>query len=281
MKSQLKQLLKRTLKALMQGRWGGRLFAFICAARRSLLYGRVHQRLKQLVFSEGVVLNGPFQGLRLAYTDWPKLLGSYEDELHGILGTILQSGYDQIINVGCAEGYYAVGFAAKLTQARVHCFEINPQGIESCRANARSNNVLDRLSFSGFCDTTELARLDYKHKTLIFCDCEGYEKELLRPEAVPALKRCDILVEVHHSRDPDIAATLTARFRDTHQITRVREQYKDPRKYPQLGSLTVFEQRVALSEDRISEEAPFDMEWLFLQEKSPLPTAAATGVAGS
>jgi hypothetical protein len=41
----------------------------------------------------------------------PKLLGCYEAELHGVIACALNTTYDTIIDIGCAEGYYAVGLA--------------------------------------------------------------------------------------------------------------------------------------------------------------------------
>src|ERR1700749_2885028 len=39
----------------------------------------------------------------------PKLLGTYEQELHGTIETIKGRKYDVVIDIGGAEGYYAVG----------------------------------------------------------------------------------------------------------------------------------------------------------------------------
>src|SRR4051812_14244715 len=66
-----------------------------------------------------VVLSGPFAGM--AYVRQaagsclaPKLIGCYEAELHGVVARILRTGYTQIVDIGCAEGYYAVGLARSI-----------------------------------------------------------------------------------------------------------------------------------------------------------------------
>jgi hypothetical protein len=38
----------------------------------------------------------------------PKLIGSYEAELHPIFDRIFRKPYKRVIDIGCAEGYYAV-----------------------------------------------------------------------------------------------------------------------------------------------------------------------------
>src|SRR3982751_3241860 len=65
------------------------------------------------------VLHGPFAGLRYpadavqSRHSVPMLLGSYERELHAIVDSVLLDSYNRVVDVGCAEGYYAVGLALK------------------------------------------------------------------------------------------------------------------------------------------------------------------------
>src|SRR5918997_1281919 len=72
-----------------------------------------------------VVQAGPFRGMRysprltasdtlLSHTLLPKLVGCYEVELHDTLAAVFKRKYRQVINIGCAEGYYAVGLALNL-----------------------------------------------------------------------------------------------------------------------------------------------------------------------
>src|SRR4051812_47368421 len=61
-----------------------------------------------------MVASGPFRGMR--YTACaagvaPKVLGTYERELHDWIVGLSSRGYECVVNVGCAEGYYAVGLA--------------------------------------------------------------------------------------------------------------------------------------------------------------------------
>jgi predicted O-methyltransferase YrrM len=56
----------------------------------------------------------------------PKWLGCYELELHDIVETAIACRYDRVIDVGCAEGYYAVGFAWRMPETEVITFDIDP-----------------------------------------------------------------------------------------------------------------------------------------------------------
>ena len=57
----------------------------------------------------------------------------------------------------------------------------------------------------------------------MLCDIEGAEKDLLNPEAAPALKHMDIIVESHECLLPGITQVLVDRFKETHHITLVND----------------------------------------------------------
>ncbi|MBT8196145.1 MAG: hypothetical protein KJO64_06945, partial [Bacteroidia bacterium] len=71
------------------------------------------RRVCESLESSLVVLNGPFKGLKYSSDNsfgsafYPKLLGVYEKELHVVFNQIQNNNYSEIIDVGCAEGYYA------------------------------------------------------------------------------------------------------------------------------------------------------------------------------
>src|SRR5262245_55551368 len=58
------------------------------------------------------VLQGPFAGMEYVTSAtegalMPRLLGTYESELHPYILQFAERGLDRIIVIGCAEGYYA------------------------------------------------------------------------------------------------------------------------------------------------------------------------------
>jgi hypothetical protein len=71
----------------------------------------------------------------------PKLLGAYEYELRPVLEKICHEHYTEIINVGCAEGYYAVGFAMRFPDAKVFAYDIDKGALKLCEEMARLNKV--------------------------------------------------------------------------------------------------------------------------------------------
>src|SRR5271165_2386350 len=174
------------------------------------------------------VLTGPFQGM--IYLDesvWgpimPKWAGSYEMELRDLIEEIIRSGYDRIVNLGCAEGYYAVGLACRDHKPEVLAFDLDPFARTQARRLAQLNVVSERIRVFGECTHFKLNEL-IKGKTLVVADIEGDEVVLLDPARVPRLRDADLLIEIHERPDPDGVQTaeerVTNRFSGTHSIGR-------------------------------------------------------------
>jgi predicted O-methyltransferase YrrM len=190
-----------------------------------------------------------------------KLIGSYEEELHAVLQDLLRDEPRTVVNIGSAEGYYAIGLARALPKARVHAFEVDAGRRALCGELARANGVEERVVVHGACNAVDLARLP-EPGDLVVCDCEGYETEVLRPDVVPWLLGARLLVELHDAFVPGTRETLSARFAPTHTVRLVAEAPRDPRRHRALRHLTEEEAREALDEYRRDREArPLHMQW--------------------
>jgi len=167
------------------------------------------------------VSSGPFAGMK--YPWWisgnvlvgPKLIGCFETELQPVIERLIARRYSTIINIGCAEGYYAVGLAARMPGTRVLAYEQDPVLALLCRKLARANDVANQLQMKGTCSPSELQR-DLCDGAYLICDVEGYEHTLLDPVTVPGLLQCDLLIERHDGVNPEITPTLLSRFSASH-----------------------------------------------------------------
>lgn len=171
------------------------------------------------------VAHGPFAGMDypVAAAEGgraPRLLGLYEASLHPIIETVISRGYDQVFDIGCAEGYYAVGLARRMPATTVHARDSNPAARDLCAALARANDVADRVRVGPEVTHADLA-LCAAAPTFVLCDIEGVEHALLDPARAPALAEADLLVEVHEAARPGLMASLNTRFAQTHRITRI------------------------------------------------------------
>jgi hypothetical protein len=200
---------------------------------------------------------GPFAGMEflpnvLEGCYIPKLLGSYEMELHPHWMRMRQRRkYRTIIDVGAAEGYYAVGLALMFPDARVLARDINPQSPAAIADLARRNGVAGRVEIGGVFSHEDF-QAEARGETLVLCDIEGGEDELLDPARAPALLGCDIVVELHKDRDGDQRRLLQQRFGATHDITLVEETGRDVPLPPMFDRLDSIDRLLATWEYRMS-----------------------------
>jgi hypothetical protein len=185
---------------------------------------------RYLKWSRGIVQAGPFRGLR--YVDHahcsalaPKIAGTYEQELHPYLPRLLADQPDAFIDIGAAEGYYAVGAAVSNWSPRIIAFEAEPEARQSLHELMRLNNVDPiRIDLRGICTPDELNTLlaEYKRPAVIM-DVDGFEALLLDPLRVPSLSRCRLLVEYHDFILRGLSDEISRRMSATHAITAIEQ----------------------------------------------------------
>jgi hypothetical protein len=156
---------------------------------------------------------------------WPKLFGTYEAELHACLTNWDAVGFRKVVDVGAAEGYYAVGCALRWPQAKVDAFESEEKGRQLVSAMAAANGVVDRVRVHGHATVASLrAAFPAPRSGPVLCimDVEGAEEELADAEAVPALLGTHLLIETHEFAVPGIGNLLKERFHGSHDLTEIR-----------------------------------------------------------
>lgn len=225
---------------------------------------KLKQQIAKAIYDEtkGIVQSGPFKGMKmLCDKSWnddclsSQLIGCYEAELHGPLEHEIGEKPKRILNIGSAEGYYAVGMALRLPESEIFAIDTDDKAVDIALRAARANNVKIKFPESRNEIDTLLNSAD-----LVICDCEGAEIRYLDPEKFPGLKNSSIIVELHDG--PGIAATetITARFSKTHIIWFVTEGERNPSHDPLLCRLPDDQRWLAVSEGR-----PCLMHWFILK----------------
>lgn len=175
--------------------------------------------------SGNTVMGGPFAGMKYEVlasegARVARVLGVYETSLVPIIEGIIARQVPVILDVGCAEGYYAVGLARRMPSTVIHARDINPRARALVAELAAKNDVSDRVVIGG-----EVGYADFdlcrQQETVVICDIEGAEDKLMDPLAAPGLAHADILVEVHDVFSPGLTDRIAARFEATHTITRI------------------------------------------------------------
>lgn len=221
--------------------------------------------------AEMTVKRGPFAGMRYprAYahgsTLAPKLLGVYEAELHPTIQRFLAKDYRLIIDVGGAEGYYAVGCALRWPAAEVIAYELQRDARQAIAEMATANGVDDRVRIAAECLTADL----YDRRGLVICDIEGCEADLLTDsEFAAAFAASDFIIETHDLFRPGVTDTLRSHFQQTHEVTAVDAVLDDQRpdrwRLPELSSLSKPRQAQVLGERRGG-----PMQWLVCESRQP------------
>jgi SAM-dependent methyltransferase len=234
------------------------------------LYRKIERRLffrhaKRLRMGAGLRLGqatnntvdrGIFVGMKIhPETSWGVdqftiLSGQYECELYDIIASVAAKKYRAFLDIGCANGFYAVGFAMISTESHVIAYDIDEKARRTTALNAELNGVSDRISIRSFADHSELAETIPRYPSVfVLADIEGGELDLMDPSKCPALIGCDLLIEVH-GRTEEVAEILIKRFSRTHRPTVVSRQPRNPFQYGDLGCSFEDEAWIVVSEGR-------------------------------
>lgn len=225
----------------------------------------------ETILGSSIVRNGLFKGMKYPYfqsygsTIFPKIIGSYEKEVEHIIAKINNNQFETIVDIGCAEGYYAVGLAIKNPNSKIYAIDVDEKSISFCKQMAELNNVLN-IEYLQHIDESFFAT-QMLEKTFILCDCEGYEKKLFTTSNIFYLKNTHLLIEIHDCVDIDISDYIADLFKDTHNIEIIRsvdDIYKAKYyEYPEVNDLPLKTKLHCFAEKR-----PGVMEWYYLSPKN-------------
>lgn len=205
--------------------------------------------------SDALVRAGPFTGLayppdRLADVDAPvaKLVGCYEQEIADIFAEALADGVEVFVDVGAADGYYAVGMAAKNAHLTTYAYDLSRSARHLCTTVAELNGVADRVRLARRCDAGELAGLPLEG-ALLLCDIEGGEADFFDPRTVELLRRTRVVVEAHDGGTPGLGRRVVSTFEHSHVARAILPQARQPAD-PRLDGWSASERASAMTESR-------------------------------
>jgi hypothetical protein len=168
-------------------------------------------QVKKHIACKGLkVLDGPFAGMTYppdsALIRWcvPKLVGSYEKELHPFLFQAGMKGYDCVIDIGSAEGYYACGLA-RMLNIPVYAYDPEPKEKAFTLSMAKLNNVVHLVKAGNLFTPSDMKEFSLQ-RALVVCDCEGFEETLFTPTTLELTRRWDLLIELHGSAEQVLPA---------------------------------------------------------------------------
>ncbi|MEQ1850961.1 MAG: hypothetical protein ABMA01_05135 [Chthoniobacteraceae bacterium] len=198
----------------------------------------------------------------------PKVLGIYEKELTPVLESMVKLAPDVLLDVGCAEGYYAVGMRRRLpASSRVRAYDIDPAARTLLAELCRLNNVEGGVEIATECTHAELEReCAQARRPCIICDIEGFEDKLLDPTQAASLAKAHILVELHEFLVPGVGMRLRNRFGLSHTIEEIVTTPRARSEFPFRSWYSAVLPHRYL-DWAVSEWRPGPMSWLWMRPK--------------
>jgi hypothetical protein len=209
---------------------------------------------------DGLFTGMKYPGNRVADVGAPvaKLYGTYEQEISYVFTAALARGVRTFIDVGCADGYYAVGMPYLDYRITSHAFDISRSARDLCREVARANALEEEVRIATRFSERSLDSIE-PAGALMLCDIEGAELDLFDARLIRRLAHTTVIIEVHEHVKLGLSATLRIRFAASHDVTVVGQTPREPGRDLPL---------IAFNEHR-----PASMHWLVC---APLSASALT-----
>ena len=275
---------KRTLQKIFLNKWSYKLLSpFIYVANRlqasktnfeeADLQEQFYKEASE-IFKDKIILHGPFKNLNFnagntgASSNFAKMLGSYESEIHPFIENAIKNNYTNLINIGSDDGYYAIGFAAKMNALKIYAFDTNKAAWPALQQNALANGVGDRILQSGLFTANDLSVFADGQRNLFMVDCEGAEKEIFNESNISGLLNSDLIIELHLHIHPELESYFRNLFEATHEIE-IQDSIPDYLKASRNSSPELMQANFELKKYITAEREVF-MQWIFLRSKNNL-----------
>ncbi|MES1951269.1 hypothetical protein S4A8_10446 [Salinisphaera sp. S4-8] len=193
-------------------------------------------------------------------------MGEYEAHVVDRLISLSSEVDGPFIDVGAADGYFAIGMARLEKFEQVIAFEKSAEGRQALSRAVALNDCEGMVDIA--CELTQFEvdeRLGADERALVLIDIEGSEYDLLTSGMLAALRSSYVLVELHPFEIENGIAReqrLIERAHDHFEIEFfIRESY-GPNKFSELAAFDDDERLLALSEGRAS-----NMRWMLMSPK--------------
>ena len=208
---------------------------------------------------------GPFRGTRLipdsrwsAADRGSMLLGLYEQEVLEQLQR-LSKGRRVLVDVGAADGYYAVGALRSGLFEHVVCFEIDPDGRRIISEQARGNGVSRSVTILGeatkhFFDEAKKAYDFDTPEAVILMDIEGGEFSALSEAVLQQVSGASLIVEIHDFGNAEAldADKLLSRLSEYFRVSVISQSERNPNGFSELAHWSDDDRWLLCSESRRS-----------------------------
>ena len=190
------------------------------------------------------VQEGPFKGMIISEDQFwgpgdkaSKILGLYEKEIQNLINQIQEkNNFPTFIDIGGADGFFAVGSVKNNLFKNCEVFEISKRGRQSIEESAIKNNVADLISIKSEANEKTLSSIENINNSVILCDIEGSEYDLFSENLIKNMHPSNVIIEIH--KNPDISLNeFEDKFKNLFSIDKITQ---GPRSLKGFGELKNF-----------------------------------------
>ena len=230
--------------------------------------------LNKIILEHGhQVAYGTFKGMKLSKnTYWSKndiithILGVYEKHVLKKIIEFSKKGNYPFIDIGAADGYFAIGMAFSEIFNKIYAFEIDERGRKSLNRNIGNNLCKDKVVVDIEANFETLKEIVDKNKSaVILIDIEGSEFDLLDDKLLKLLSNCYIVCELHPALSTngfEKQNKLINNVKAFFDFSIIQRESYCPNKFSELNEFTDEERLIAFGEGREN-----NMNWLILEPK--------------
>lgn len=218
------------------------------------------------------VAYGPFKGMTLPENNWwgqldvgGQILGTYERHVQEKIAE-LAAPASVFVDIGSADGYFAVGAVKAGLFEHAICFEMSEKGRDVLRDSAANNGIADRVTIFGEVDLKSIVSSISEYPSgVILCDIEGGEFQLLTGKLLQKIRHMHVIVEIHarYLKDGEkLKSKLVDRASQYFDVEFLKRADIQISKYRELEYFNDNDRMLVFSEGR-----GFAGEWMFLAPK--------------
>ena len=215
------------------------------------------------------VQQGPFKGMIINEDQFwgpgdrsSKILGLYEKEIQDLIVSIQKDkNYSTFVDIGGADGFFAIGSLVNNLFEKCEVFEISKRGRISIQKNSKQNNVYDSIKIHDKASKRSLIKIDNINNSLILCDIEGGEYELFDEKLINEIHPSDIIIEIHKNKENSLV-NFEKRFTKTYSLTKITQEPRSLKNFKELENINDNNRALITSEGR-----SYVQEWWHLSPK--------------
>ena len=215
------------------------------------------------------VQQGPFKGMIINEDQFwgqgdrsSKILGLYEKEIQDLIVSIQKDkNYSTFVDIGGADGFFAIGSLVNNLFEKCEVFEISKRGRNSIQKNSKKNNVYDSIKIHDKASKRSLIKIDNINNSLILCDIEGGEYELFDEKLINEIYPSDIIIEIHKDNENSLV-NFEKRFTKSYSLTKITQEPRSLKNFKELENINDNNRALITSEGR-----SYVQEWWHLSPK--------------